>query len=96
MEDLLAIKSLNSLHLTIGIIGAVLVILIVIFACCKKLANEKFWIAIIALVAFTTYCIIDYDFGTAKFKHNPPNVPCYYYPQDQIPPSQGKPKKDYP
>ena len=85
MEDLLAIKDLNSFHLIVGIVGILLVIFITIFACCKKLENEKFWIAMVAFIAFSTYCVIDYDLEKAKFRHPAPSVPCYCYPEEKIP-----------
>lgn len=67
-------SSLNVFHLITFVVGLCIVILITVFACKRKLENEKYWIAIIAFVAFSMYCIIDYQQDTAKFGHPCPPI----------------------
>lgn len=89
MKDIL-IDHLNLLHFWVAVIGIILVIIISICAICKKLENEKFWIAIIAFIAFSMYCLIDYDIDNKKFRHPAPSVPCHYEPPPNVTPDNLK------
>ena len=73
-----SIADLNCFHLWVGIVALILVVIITIFAFLKKLENEKYWIALVAFIAFGSYCIIDYDVKKAKFRHPASEVRCCY------------------
>lgn len=66
---------MNFFHIIVFALGIFIVFTIAIIAGFKELRNEKFWIAFLAFIGFSTYILIDYDFEKHGFR-NPAPRPC--------------------